>query len=418
MKATYLLLLIVSLPVISMGQKRLDAFYKWYPSNFSDSVSYEYDNASSSVLNDAESVKGYIHENGLSQNYQMSVPKCGFTSAQYFSTNPGGMQFTLERTYDANQQVVFEQAAKNDGTTDQWYYTMDEYGNVAHIKYVASSHADSSHAVFQYNGTGQTTVAERYVYVASDERLIEIDSFQYDASGNQIYETHYKRLNATGHTDINGTLKHVAYKQSAYDNSGIVYMDEYAAVVPGGTVEYIGRTKYFNSNNHMDSSWFYNTHNGILSDVPYMIVRNNYDNNSNLLNRRVFMADPEELVMISNYQYDADGYLVKEMEYSSIGQDNMNLQQVKRYHYSSVAGISEEQMIELSVYPNPAADQISIATTATIETLTVTDMTGNTVLTRSGNAGLVSVQHLPAGVYFVAIITTEGKAGFRQFIKR
>jgi hypothetical protein len=417
MKVSNFILLITLFPVMSFGQKRLDSFYRWFPSHVSDSISYEYGAAASSVLDNPEMVKTYIHENGPEPTILAKIPNSNFSTARYFvENNPGATAFTLSRTYTADEQVAIEEAVKMDGTTDQWFYTYDLSGNITDIKYLANQ-IQSSHAAYLYNGDNQLIVKMRSVYSAGDERLMAVDSFQYDASGNQVYESHYNRLDANGHEDINGTLKHISYKHSGFDLSGISFQDSYAATTLGGPVEYIGRTRFFNSAGHTDSTWFYNTHNGELNNEPQAIERFYYDENNNLIRHFGFQPSPVMPLFQIEYEYDADNYLVMVKEMANTGQ-GFGVQELKRYHYSNIAGVNEQQLIELTVYPNPATDQINIHTAENVASVTVTDMTGTVVLVQKGNGEQLSVQQLPAGAYFVTVTTSEGKTGFRQFIKR
>jgi hypothetical protein len=417
MKVSNFTLLIILFPVIVLGQKRLDSFYRWSSTHASDSISYEYGPAANPALDNPEMVKMYIHENGAALNDPMKVPNCHFSSARYFpENNPGALGFTLSRTYTADEQVAFEEAVKADGTTDQWLYNYDLSGNITDIKYMPE-HTDSSYAAYLYNGDNQLIVKMRSIIFTGDERLMAIDSFQYDASGNQIYESHYNRIGANGHEDMNSTMKHISSKQSGYDPSGISFQDSYAAATVGGPLEYLGRTRFFHSAGHIDSTWFFNTHNGVLNNDPQTIDRFFYDDNSNMVRHFSFQASPSMPLFNIEYEYDADNYLTSVKEMANTGQ-GFGVQELKRYHYSDIAGINEQQLIELNVYPNPATDQISIHTAENVASVTVATMTGAVVLVHKGNGEQLSVQQLPAGAYFVTVTTTEGKTGFRQFIKR
>jgi alpha-tubulin suppressor-like RCC1 family protein len=96
---------------------------------------------------------------------------------------------------------------------------------------------------------------------------------------------------------------------------------------------------------------------------------------------------------------------------------NMVAEPVEVVAPCSLAGIENIQTRSIGVYPNPASDSINVVGEVDIKSLTVTDVTGKTILTQAGNATQLDVQALPAGVYFLKITATSG--GFLQkFIKQ
>jgi predicted outer membrane repeat protein len=70
--------------------------------------------------------------------------------------------------------------------------------------------------------------------------------------------------------------------------------------------------------------------------------------------------------------------------------------------------------LDLTVYPNPTSEVLKVQTTETIESATIFNMTGQKVHSQNGN--LISVAHLPAGMYLIQIQTAEGM-GSTRFIK-
>ena len=69
----------------------------------------------------------------------------------------------------------------------------------------------------------------------------------------------------------------------------------------------------------------------------------------------------------------------------------------------------------ISLYPKPAATQLTITATQKIKNITIADVTGQTVYSNEYNAGTVQldVAFLPAGVY---VIKANG-ADVRKFVK-
>lgn len=81
---------------------------------------------------------------------------------------------------------------------------------------------------------------------------------------------------------------------------------------------------------------------------------------------------------------------------------------------ASSTSIKENAFIELSVFPNPASDVITVTSDAQIEEISVFDTYGNLVNTFSSSS--FSVSHLSSGIYFLNITTANGIAQ-GKFIK-
>ncbi len=75
------------------------------------------------------------------------------------------------------------------------------------------------------------------------------------------------------------------------------------------------------------------------------------------------------------------------------------------------AGIAEVTSVLLSVYPNPATDILTVETEATGAVITLTDLTGRTLLTATATAGktTLNIAHLSAGTYMVRVGNRVGK---------
>jgi len=79
------------------------------------------------------------------------------------------------------------------------------------------------------------------------------------------------------------------------------------------------------------------------------------------------------------------------------------------------------EMLHFTVFPNPAKDVLQVKTEELkVNGLSVTDLSGRTVLTKKGNAVNkmdMDIAVLPAGMYFLKIDTDKGMASSR-FIKQ
>lgn len=75
----------------------------------------------------------------------------------------------------------------------------------------------------------------------------------------------------------------------------------------------------------------------------------------------------------------------------------------------------QENVIEASVYPNPANDVLNIKIDGTIESVVVTTLDGKVVASTTSNA--VNVNELASGMYIYTVTTTEGKIATGNFAK-
>ena len=83
----------------------------------------------------------------------------------------------------------------------------------------------------------------------------------------------------------------------------------------------------------------------------------------------------------------------------------------------ATAGIDDIVISQSAIYPNPVSNMLYIDNNDyTIQALTITDITGKTVVTQTGHTNQIDVQQLPAGIYFIEIKTDPGTS-HQKFIK-
>jgi hypothetical protein len=89
---------------------------------------------------------------------------------------------------------------------------------------------------------------------------------------------------------------------------------------------------------------------------------------------------------------------------------------VKSNYVQKMTGIEENVEINnlVSVYPNPATDNLQIQTTLQIKEIAITDITGRTIYTTI--AKTINCSSFAKGVYFITLTTENGKA-VKKFVK-
>jgi len=86
---------------------------------------------------------------------------------------------------------------------------------------------------------------------------------------------------------------------------------------------------------------------------------------------------------------------------------------------SSTVGIEENEMSNISIYPNPATNLVNIESDVQINSIQIINYTGQVVYNQqtSGTNVQVNTNDFSAGVYFVNISTSEGTAIHKLLIK-
>ena len=79
-------------------------------------------------------------------------------------------------------------------------------------------------------------------------------------------------------------------------------------------------------------------------------------------------------------------------------------------------GLTDNNKIELSVYPNPVIDHININSNEKIDFVQVTDLTGKVIL-KETNTNKLNLSHLTKGVYLVKIKTDKSES-IQKIIKK
>lgn len=80
--------------------------------------------------------------------------------------------------------------------------------------------------------------------------------------------------------------------------------------------------------------------------------------------------------------------------------------------------VSEQNQLRFSVYPNPAADVVTISSAEQITNLTVMDLSGKTVLKSDASANEIQLGlgQLQSGMYFLKV-ESAGSSGIRKIVK-
>ena len=128
-----------------------------------------------------------------------------------------------------------------------------------------------------------------------------------------------------------------------------------------------------------------------------------------------------ETTYSNTFQLTVDGFNIENCEVVLFVQNMENAYTMiaDKVSLAGFVGIESTESAQLSVYPNPAKDLVSVAASSEITNITVYTTTGSTVMQLSPNNNLakISTKELNAGVYILKIETVNGNSMQRLTIE-
>ena len=88
----------------------------------------------------------------------------------------------------------------------------------------------------------------------------------------------------------------------------------------------------------------------------------------------------------------------------------------KIYYGNEILSAREFDLSSIVIYPNPVSDDLQISSTTPIEQLNVYSVSGQQLISKSGQINTIDVSSLSEGMYLLEI-TSEGKSQIQKFIK-
>ncbi len=88
--------------------------------------------------------------------------------------------------------------------------------------------------------------------------------------------------------------------------------------------------------------------------------------------------------------------------------------------FSEIRKVDFEQVIDFSVYPNPATNVLNVQFSSNMETIKITDLQGRLLWNGNTNGSLqiqIPIQQLPAGIYLLEVNDRIGNRRIQKFIK-
>lgn len=91
----------------------------------------------------------------------------------------------------------------------------------------------------------------------------------------------------------------------------------------------------------------------------------------------------------------------------------------KALYSNQLLAVNEQELVAVSVFPNPVINELKIASKTVIEYISIYNITGQLVkqMAPVSNNSTINLEELVSGVYFVKLTTEEGAVSTRKIIK-
>jgi hypothetical protein len=124
-----------------------------------------------------------------------------------------------------------------------------------------------------------------------------------------------------------------------------------------------------------------------------------------------------------NGSRDKDNKIINDPYPTNFPSGGFDLDAVAALHMNAAGINATENMLLVSVYPNPATDNITINLpeyNKSNYSTTITTITGNTILSQPVNAATtaVSIADYPAGIYYISISNNNGQTWVGKVVKQ
>lgn len=403
-----LLATIALVSISAIAQNRLDA------------TSTKYYDQTNGMITSQDSVQHYYHSNGALQVITSVEPEFGWdTDVAIFSfSSPKPTSDSLRLFY--GDPYVYNQT-----------YIKDFTGSTLDTSTASINGVNNNRTIYQYDGNGNLVEALFQTY--SGAVWNDANKTVYEYSGNNLTVTTEKdgldvpyRIDSTWY---NGADQVILKKN--YDDDGAWYIESQTEMTyigaefdygiiqqnqsgSAGTLDTVFAVQYYYTSSVLDSleGFMYNSPSFDL--VPFANLVFEYNGAGQLTaETSMFFGDTEK----SEYDYNAAGLVTEHRNYDDGTTGTLELGEKTTLYYQDIAALAEKVKINLSLYPNPVANQLTIDTKEVVTGFQVTDMAGRIVLVQNSNQTTVGLGFLKAGNYLLTVNTNAGTAT-KQFIKQ
>ncbi|MDR1161768.1 MAG: T9SS type A sorting domain-containing protein [Tannerellaceae bacterium] len=341
-------------------------------------------------------------------------------------------------TYSGN--VILETVYRQDWNSGgEWNYVdyeeeyaFDAYGNQTFSIY--RSYYDGELSAYKdeyaYNPNG-TPLYERFYDWRNGGWILSYDmTYQYDASGMLTGGTFYSLYTDMGEAVIplmvSGTPENLEISLTI---NGVIYMKVVLHYDPVA-MKLLGR-EYFELDEETGAlesdgvgEYTYDAA-GRLQTVLYWDkdyadkTEYTYDAAGRKLSVTELNAESKAgpFTVYGKTEYEYAGNRLERIKWYADYRDGLGsaLREITVFYYGGGTGNEQVTLAEVSVYPNPVTDVLTVSGVQPGATLTITSLSGHTVLRQklADTQATLSVSSLPSGLYFVTVRSGKGTTTFK-----
>lgn len=407
MKKILLLLLICS-STAAIAQKKVTSLTRHMYTDASaleyvDSNAYTYATWQGSITENEP--KFGLEENGLAVTWHWNDPEINYTSSENWSNSsyPLNLSFTSTKSYDAFYRCIEEETSMNNRTL----FTYTASGKIETETYELYNTSWETNYVRTNEYDGQDRLVQRKFddYSTGSAIQVQRDTLEYQGTTNNI-------IRGISYESTNGVdfdpIAELTYTWASGNPATLEYYIDHDSD-PGTPMLWQFHGEYNYTGNTLDNLQLFLVDNGspstLFGEFTYSY---NADDQLTIETATGFSES------ITTYTYDPEGF-VSEIERQRDEGTGMHVAQVDRFYYQNTASI-DENAIELSVFPVPANDVLTIQSNSAIKGISVYSMNGNKLIDQTGSLNTVDVSTLSSGSYILHVATEQGVSS-TQFVK-
>ena len=407
MKKILLLLLICSSTAV-IAQKKVTSLTRHMYTDASaleyvDSNAYTYASWQGSLYENEPKFR--VEEYGFFLTWHWNDPEIKYTSSENWSNSsyPLNLSLTSTKTYDASYRCTEEEFSMSNRTL--FTYTASGKIETETFEYYNSGWETSFVRTFGYDGQDRLVHRNQVDYSSGSPIEIQRDTLEYQGTTNNLIRG--IAYESTNGVDFDPIVEMIYTWASGNPDILNYYEDDDGN--PGTPMAWLFQGQYNYTGNTLNNLELYQIVAGVPSTLfGDFVYTYNSDDQLTVETATGFSES------ITTYTYDPEGF-VSEIEMQRNEGTGMHVAQVDRFYYQNTASL-DENAVELSVFPIPANDVLTIQSNSTIKGISVYSMNGNKLIDQTGSLNTVDVSTLSSGSYILHVATEKGVSS-TQFVK-
>lgn len=378
----------------------------------------------------------------VTYSYEMNGTIYGIDSIQkVFASQQAGINsfsptFLFDGTFhnyslfqeSSNFNVSPDQSLFYGGTSHPLTYSVTYTNLLSNGLVTQTSSGGNWRTIHEYDMQGNKT--KETTQISDNGTWIPVDSttYTFDIIGNQLTRSTYDvmTLDALVYADtstyVSGTnqlSKFISYlpvvfggnlepnQQTVISYNGTqIDFEDYSYNFGSGGLEWINQAIYEYINNKPVNYSLYDVQNNVVAASPNEITLFQ-SNAQNLHQADVKMTASGDTLSMNLYEYDFDGFVTRAENIALNFDSELYTSRLEFFYFEQAPLGLPTLSSDVSVYPNPASDKITINSTSPIKTIQLLNLSGQVLMVQNSNE--LEIAHLPSGKYILIGDTEDGQ---------